>query len=136
MDGAKWLRCTSTRSPTMGLSQEVSFWAPRRTRSGAHFRIDHALSKWSSSFLEAMHPRKNPRAPMQLGTWMTHAGFKDVESKLLTLPMCGWSKGQYLGAKSCPGRLKTALQNHETRLLATTTQITSTSSCTPLLSIH
>jgi hypothetical protein len=54
-------------------------------------QADHALSKWSSSYMEGMQPYKDPRAPLQLAGWMRQAGFKEVESTLLTLPMCGWS---------------------------------------------
>ena len=55
--------------------------------------LDNALSRWSSNYLEALHPFKNPRAPLQLDNWMKSAGFTEVESRLLTLPMCGWSRG-------------------------------------------
>ncbi|KND93026.1 hypothetical protein TOPH_02174 [Tolypocladium ophioglossoides CBS 100239] len=54
-------------------------------------RIDHALSRWSSQYLDAMQPYKNPRAALQLPDWMRSAGFTEVESRLLTLPMCAWS---------------------------------------------
>lgn len=40
-----------------------------------------------------MHPQKDPRAALRLKDWMTNAGFVDVESRLLTLPMCPWPSG-------------------------------------------
>ncbi|SCO18615.1 related to methyltransferase [Fusarium fujikuroi] len=52
---------------------------------------DHALSQWSRQYLESQQPYKDPRAPLQLASWMRSAGFTEVESRLLTLPMCGWS---------------------------------------------
>ncbi|SCN96346.1 related to methyltransferase [Fusarium fujikuroi] len=51
----------------------------------------HALSQWSRQYLESQQPYKDPRAPLQLASWMRSAGFTEVESRLLTLPMCGWS---------------------------------------------
>ncbi|RFU77380.1 methyltransferase [Trichoderma arundinaceum] len=51
---------------------------------------DHALSRWSSGYLDAMHPQKDPRAALRLKDWMRSAGFTEIESRLLTLPMCPW----------------------------------------------
>ncbi|KAK3196820.1 hypothetical protein K4F52_000164 [Lecanicillium sp. MT-2017a] len=55
------------------------------------FVIDHALSKWSRQYLRALHPLKDPRAALNLANWMRRAGFTDIESRLITLPMSGWS---------------------------------------------
>ncbi|RSL93066.1 hypothetical protein CEP52_013480 [Fusarium oligoseptatum] len=52
---------------------------------------DHALSRWSRRYLQSQQPYKDPRAPLQMATWMRSAGFTEVESRLLTLPMCAWS---------------------------------------------
>ncbi|KFA65265.1 hypothetical protein S40285_01529 [Stachybotrys chlorohalonatus IBT 40285] len=52
-----------------------------------------------------MHPYKDPRAPLQLATWMRSAGFVEVESRLITLPMCAWSRIIILG-KQTPPRCK------------------------------
>lgn len=54
---------------------------------------DHALSKWSSRYLNTLSPRKNPRAALSMAGWMENAGFVDIESKLITLPMSAWSTG-------------------------------------------
>ncbi|UKZ47714.1 hypothetical protein TrVGV298_001940 [Trichoderma virens] len=62
---------------------------------------DHALSRWSSGYLDAMHPQKDPRAALRLKEWMRSAGFTDIESRLLTLPMCPWptdARDQRIGA--------------------------------------
>lgn len=52
---------------------------------------DHALSQWSRQYLESQEPHHDPRAPLQMASWMRSAGFTEVESRLMTLPMCGWS---------------------------------------------
>ncbi|KAF5673783.1 methyltransferase [Fusarium heterosporum] len=52
---------------------------------------DHALSQWSRQYLDSQQPYKDLRAPLHLASWMRSAGFTEVESRLLTLPMCGWS---------------------------------------------
>ncbi|KAL7816620.1 hypothetical protein V8C26DRAFT_400011 [Trichoderma gracile] len=44
-----------------------------------------------------MHPQKDPRAALRLKDWMRNAGFTDIESRLLTLPMCPWPTGMSLG---------------------------------------
>jgi len=93
--GAKWWRYTSTRSQTTARWNEASkgsiwSWSCAADRL---FGTGNALSRWSSLYLESMHPRKDPRAALQLPGWMRNAGFTEVESRLLTLPMCGWSNG-------------------------------------------
>ncbi|KAJ9131555.1 S-adenosyl-L-methionine-dependent methyltransferase [Pleurostoma richardsiae] len=52
---------------------------------------NHALRRWSQAFLQSLEPSKDPRVPLQLEALMRHAGFVDVESRLLPLPLCGWS---------------------------------------------
>lgn len=54
---------------------------------------DHALRVWSRTYLQSLQPYKDPRAPMQLQNLMTQAGFTEVEGRLLTLPLSGWSNG-------------------------------------------
>lgn len=55
--------------------------------------VDHALSRWSTQYLQGMHPYKDPRAARQLETWMRSAGFTEVASTVLTLPMSAWPTG-------------------------------------------
>jgi hypothetical protein len=57
------------------------------------WRPDHALQVWSQSYMQSIQPAKDPRAPLRLQNWMTQAGFVEVESRLLTLPLSGWSTG-------------------------------------------
>ncbi|KAB5540467.1 S-adenosyl-L-methionine-dependent methyltransferase, partial [Coniochaeta sp. 2T2.1] len=52
---------------------------------------NHALRVWSATYLQSMLPYKNPRAAMQLENLMRQAGFVEVEGRLLTLPLSGWS---------------------------------------------
>ena len=54
---------------------------------------DDPLRRWSARYLESLQPYKNPRAPLQLQQMMTEAGFVEVESRLLTLPLNGWPGG-------------------------------------------
>ncbi|KAI0387584.1 S-adenosyl-L-methionine-dependent methyltransferase [Hypomontagnella monticulosa] len=54
----------------------------------------HALRQWSDKYIRAMSQNKNPEAPRRLAHWMRHAGFVDVEERMLPLPMCGWSENQ------------------------------------------
>ncbi|KAI1409344.1 S-adenosyl-L-methionine-dependent methyltransferase [Hypoxylon sp. FL1857] len=54
----------------------------------------HALRQWSDKYRAAMSQFKNPEAPRRLGHWMRHAGFTDVEERMIPLPMCGWSDSQ------------------------------------------
>ncbi|OTA58477.1 S-adenosyl-L-methionine-dependent methyltransferase [Hypoxylon sp. EC38] len=54
----------------------------------------HALRQWSDKYRQAMSQFKNPEAPRRLGHWMRHAGFTDVEERMIPLPMCGWSDNQ------------------------------------------
>ncbi|EWY96740.1 hypothetical protein FOYG_05336 [Fusarium oxysporum NRRL 32931] len=73
-----------------GWCQMVEIYFNAQSDNGTLSR-DHALSQWSRQYLESQQPYKDPRAPLQLASWMRSAGFTEVESRLLTLPMCGWS---------------------------------------------
>lgn len=55
---------------------------------------DHALQVWSQTYMQSISAYKDPRAPLRLQNWMTQAGFVEVESRLLTLPLSGWSSGK------------------------------------------
>ncbi|KAI1322991.1 hypothetical protein F5Y16DRAFT_384874 [Xylariaceae sp. FL0255] len=52
------------------------------------------LRQWSQTYLYAMEQCKNPRAARRLGSWLRHAGFTDVDERMIPLPMCGWSESQ------------------------------------------
>ncbi|KAJ3574999.1 hypothetical protein NPX13_g4182 [Xylaria arbuscula] len=53
-----------------------------------------ALRQWSQTYLYAMEQCKNPRAPRRLGSWLRHAGFTDVDERMIPLPMCAWADNQ------------------------------------------
>ncbi|KAF4513236.1 hypothetical protein G6O67_000534 [Ophiocordyceps sinensis] len=72
-----------------GWCQMVEIYFNAQSDNGTLER-DHALSRWSSQYLNTLHPHKDPRAALQLPGWMRSAGFTEVESRLLTLPMCAW----------------------------------------------
>ncbi|KAK4166017.1 S-adenosyl-L-methionine-dependent methyltransferase [Cladorrhinum sp. PSN259] len=48
---------------------------------------NHALQVWSQSYMQSLQPYKDPRAPLRLQNLMTQAGFVEVESRLITLPL-------------------------------------------------
>ncbi|KAF3811556.1 hypothetical protein GCG54_00001884 [Colletotrichum gloeosporioides] len=54
---------------------------------------NHALRRWSRRYLDSMQPYKDPRAPLQMQSWMQSAGFDSVETQMIPLPTCGWSNG-------------------------------------------
>lgn len=56
----------------------------------------HALQQWSNAYIGALNDIKDPRAPMQLQNFFTAAGFVEVESRMIPLPLCGWSTGKEL----------------------------------------
>lgn len=64
----------------------------RRERRSADERTlaDHALRKWSRRYLRSVQPYKDPRAPLQMEAMLRSAGFQDVETRVLNLPMCAW----------------------------------------------
>ncbi|KAK1987981.1 UMTA methyltransferase [Colletotrichum cereale] len=52
---------------------------------------NHALRRWSRRYLDSMQPYKDPRAPLQMQSWMQSAGFDSVETQMIPLPTCSWS---------------------------------------------
>ncbi|KAK4231279.1 S-adenosyl-L-methionine-dependent methyltransferase, partial [Podospora fimiseda] len=52
---------------------------------------NHALRVWSQSYMQSLQPYKDPRAPLRLQSLMTQAGFVEVESRLIPVPLSGWS---------------------------------------------
>ena len=55
---------------------------------------ESALRQWSNQYLSALDDKKDPRAPLQLGTHLANAGFTSVESQMIPLPISGWSNGE------------------------------------------
>ena len=53
----------------------------------------HAIRQWSNAYIRSLNEVKDPRAPLQLQSMLTAAGFVDIESRMIPLPLCGWSSG-------------------------------------------
>jgi hypothetical protein len=64
------------------------------TLTGVHV-TEHALSQWSSRYLESMEGLKDLRIPLRLPTMLRQAGFVDVESRMIQLSTCAWSSGSH-----------------------------------------
>ncbi|KAK3306663.1 S-adenosyl-L-methionine-dependent methyltransferase [Chaetomium strumarium] len=72
-----------------GWCQMVEIYFNAQSDNGT-LTSNHALQVWSQSYMQSIQPAKDPRAPLRLQSWMTQAGFVEVESRLLTLPLSGW----------------------------------------------
>ena len=53
----------------------------------------HAIRQWSNAYMRSLNEVKDPRAPLQLQSMLAAAGFINVESQMIPLPLCGWSSG-------------------------------------------
>jgi hypothetical protein len=57
---------------------------------------EHALRKWSTHYLRALEDRKDLRIGSKLRTLLTEAGFVEVDTKMIPLPLSPWSTGWFL----------------------------------------
>ncbi|KAK0735860.1 S-adenosyl-L-methionine-dependent methyltransferase, partial [Apiosordaria backusii] len=73
-----------------GWCQMVEIYYNAQSDNGT-LTANHALQVWSQSYLQSIQHYKDPRVALRLQTLMTEAGFVEVESRLLTLPLSGWS---------------------------------------------
>ena len=53
----------------------------------------HAIRQWSNAYINSLDGIKDARAPLQLQSMLTAAGFVDIESQMIPLPLCAWSSG-------------------------------------------
>ena len=53
----------------------------------------HAIRQWSNNYIRSIDGIKDPRIPLQLHNLCTAAGFVDIESRMIPLPLCAWSNG-------------------------------------------
>ena len=53
-----------------------------------------ALRQWSINYIRALDATKDPRSALQLQSMFTAAGFVDVETRMIPLPLCGWSNSE------------------------------------------
>ncbi|PGH27955.1 hypothetical protein AJ80_00209 [Polytolypa hystricis UAMH7299] len=51
----------------------------------------HALRQWSTKYVRSLEDLKDLRIGMRLGTLLSSAGLVDVETKMIPLPLSGWS---------------------------------------------
>ncbi|KAL2153140.1 hypothetical protein VTH82DRAFT_4295 [Thermothelomyces myriococcoides] len=72
-----------------GWCQMVEIYFNAQSDNGT-LTSNHALQIWSQSYMQSIQPLKDPRAPLRLQNWMVQAGFVEVESRMLTLPLSGW----------------------------------------------
>ncbi|KAH8736012.1 S-adenosyl-L-methionine-dependent methyltransferase [Ilyonectria robusta] len=73
-----------------GWCQMVEIYFNAQSDNGTLTRGEH-IGRLGFKYLQSAQPYKDPRAPLQLANWMRSAGFTEIESRLLTLPMCAWS---------------------------------------------
>ncbi|CDM31683.1 unnamed protein product [Penicillium roqueforti FM164] len=66
---------------------------------------EHALRRWSTKYMRALEDRKDLRIGSKLRTLMTEAGFVEVDTKMIPLPLSAWSTDQRMreiGRYNCP----------------------------------
>ncbi|KAK0751040.1 S-adenosyl-L-methionine-dependent methyltransferase, partial [Schizothecium vesticola] len=73
-----------------GWCQMVEIYYNAQSDNGT-LTSNHALQVWSQTYMQSISGYKDPRAPLRLQNWMTQAGFVEAESRLVTLPLSGWS---------------------------------------------
>ncbi|KAL2165857.1 hypothetical protein VTG60DRAFT_3706 [Thermothelomyces hinnuleus] len=86
-----------------GWCQMVEIYFNAQSDNGT-LTSNHALQVWSQSYMQSIQPLKDPRAPLRLQNWMAQAGFVEVESRVLTLPLSGWPTGMGSGQGQCSTR--------------------------------
>lgn len=55
----------------------------------------HALRRWSMKMLSSLEEIKDLRAPLRLSQMMSNAGYTDLQSRMIPLPLCDWSTGNF-----------------------------------------
>ncbi|KAK2877824.1 hypothetical protein FQN49_001165, partial [Arthroderma sp. PD_2] len=73
-----------------GWAQMVEIYFNVQSDSGA-LTENHALRRWSTSYIAALEGTKDLRAGMKLANLMSSVGLVDIESKMIPLPLSGWS---------------------------------------------
>ncbi|KAK3491651.1 S-adenosyl-L-methionine-dependent methyltransferase [Neurospora crassa] len=73
-----------------GWCQMVEIYFNAQSDNGT-LTANHALQVWSQSYMQSVQPYKDPRAPLRLQQMLTEVGFVEVETRVVTLPLCGWS---------------------------------------------
>ncbi|KAF3924652.1 hypothetical protein AA313_de0204248 [Arthrobotrys entomopaga] len=55
---------------------------------------EHGLRRWSKTYLEIFEAGKDLRAPTRMQSLMEAAGFTEVQSRMIPLPLNGWSRDE------------------------------------------
>lgn len=53
----------------------------------------HALRQWSSQFMGSLDDQKDLRVGTRLKTLLNEAGFGDVDTRMIPIPLSPWSNG-------------------------------------------
>ncbi|KAF3942090.1 hypothetical protein ABW19_dt0204138 [Dactylella cylindrospora] len=53
---------------------------------------EHGLRRWSKTYLEAYEDDKDLRAPTRLKPMMEAAGFVEIQTLMMRMPLSGWSR--------------------------------------------
>jgi len=77
-----------------GWLQCVEFYYNIQSDNGS-LTDNHALRQYSSTFLRAMEGKKDLRAALRLEAMMRDAGLVEIGSRMIPLPLNGWSQSEY-----------------------------------------
>ncbi|KAI1986315.1 hypothetical protein LOZ53_004733 [Ophidiomyces ophidiicola] len=73
-----------------GWAQMVEIYFNIQSDSGA-LTEQHALREWSRKYIKSLENVKDLRIGMKLNNLMASSGLVDIESKMIPLPLSGWS---------------------------------------------
>lgn len=57
---------------------------------------EHALRRWSTQYMRSQEDRKDLRIGTRLRNMLTNAGLKEVDTKMIPLPLSAWGNGKPL----------------------------------------
>ncbi|CAG8020845.1 unnamed protein product [Penicillium olsonii] len=77
-----------------GWAQMVEIYFNVQSDNGS-ITDEHALRKWSTKYLSALEDKKDLRIGSKLRTLMADAGFVEVDTKMIPLPLSAWSTGWF-----------------------------------------
>lgn len=60
----------------------------------------HALRQWSAKYMRSLEDIKDPRVGMRLAALLSSAGLVDVETRMIPLPLSGWSNSECVLSES------------------------------------
>ncbi|OQD80040.1 hypothetical protein PENANT_c040G07442 [Penicillium antarcticum] len=84
-----------------GWAQMVEIYFNVQSDNGS-LNDDHALRRWSTHYMRALDDRKDLRIGSKLRMLMTEAGFEEVDTKMIPLPLSSWgdARTQSIGRSS------------------------------------